>query len=162
MRRPRTHLLLVLLAAALFVWGVLRALARSDPAVIAWTTFAMAGLLVLAAVNGFVSVRKVGTLVLVISALFAALVAAAAVLAFAAGTSEDIPAVARALLFFILTGAAGGCSVGRVPGDLVRWAAARASGSRPARPWAWLPGRPLDGPGYICWPPHHRGLWLLP
>lgn len=107
MRRPGTDLYLILVAAGLFLWGILRALARGDPAVYAWTTFAMAGLLVLGAVNSFVRSGRSGTLVLVVSLLFAGLVVAALLLTLAEGISQEAFPALRALFFFALTGAAG-------------------------------------------------------
>ncbi len=102
MRYRKLDLALVLSAAALFGWGILRALNRGDPAASSWTTYVMLGSVILAAANSFILSRMIATLVIVISALFSILVIAAAILAASEGIPADLVAVIRALGFFLL------------------------------------------------------------
>src|SRR5439155_17993552 len=106
MTRRIAEIALVVAAAALLSWGMSRAVARGEPAVKAWTSYAMVGLLVLCGVNAFIRSARVGSAVAVGCALFAALVFLAAMLGEPVGTQNRLPAILRALLFFVLIGVA--------------------------------------------------------
>ena len=107
MKTRTLEFIIVLVAAALFTWGVLRAVKRGDTAATSWTTYVMSGLVVLAAGNIAIRSRKLAAVVLVVSALFILLALAAALLSQADGKLHSVPAVIRSIAFFVLLGLAG-------------------------------------------------------
>jgi hypothetical protein len=97
--------MLVISAAALFAWGLVRALGRGDPAAFAWPSLAMAAMVILAAVNVALRSRLIATAVLTLSAFLAASVLAAT-FAEAERSIQEYGPVLRALLFLIVLGLA--------------------------------------------------------
>ena len=100
----RTEVVLLLSAAALLTWGIVRAINRGDVAVQAWTTYLMGALLILSAANIFIRSRRIAGSVVWICGLFALIVLSAAVLSVSEGTSHKLAAVIQALLFFLCLG----------------------------------------------------------
>ena len=47
-RFQKLDLVLIILAAGLFVWGIVRAINRGEPAVSSWTSYVMLGTIILA------------------------------------------------------------------------------------------------------------------
>jgi hypothetical protein len=98
------EIVLVLMAASLFAWGVLRAVNRGDAATGSWTTYVMSGLVVLAGSNIALRSRKIAVAALVISVLFLLLALAAALLSRAGGDFHPVAAVIRSIVFLALLG----------------------------------------------------------
>ena len=96
------ELILILMAAALFTWGVARAVNRGDPAAKRWTTYAMSGLVILAGVNIALRSKTLAGVILAVSALFLLLALAAALLSQADRTPHPILAVVRSIIFLAL------------------------------------------------------------
>src|SRR2546430_16120015 len=107
MKNRIIEIILVFLAAALFTWGVLRAVNRGEPAATSWTTYVMSGLVVLGGVNIALRSRTLATVVLAVSALFLLLALAAAVLSQADRSPYPILAVIRSVIFLVLLGLTG-------------------------------------------------------
>ena len=100
----RTEVVLLLSAAALLTWGIVRAINRGDVAVQAWTTYLMGALLILSAANIFIRSRRIAGSVVWICILFVVILLTTAMLSAAEGTPHKVAAVIRALLFFICLG----------------------------------------------------------
>jgi hypothetical protein len=107
MSNRKIELVLVLVAAVLLGWSVLRAAKRGDEVAKAWTTHVMSGLVVLAASNIILRYRKIAVAVLVVSGLFLSLALAAAWLSQAHGHPHPLPAVIRSISFLVLLGVTG-------------------------------------------------------
>ncbi len=106
MSNRRIEITLVITAAALFAWGVGRAISRGEPAVSAWTTYAMVVLLVLSASNIWIQSRKIALPLVWICGIFSTVVVLAAILGVMDGKPANVAAVLRALAFFVLVGGA--------------------------------------------------------
>ena len=107
MKTRMVELILVLIAAALFSWGLVRAVKRGDSAARSWTTYSMSGLVVLAASNVAIRSRKLAVAVLAVSAFFLLLALAAALLARADSAPHPLPAIMRSMVFLVFLGLTG-------------------------------------------------------
>src|SRR5262245_19343741 len=106
MKSRSLEIILIVIAAALLVWGVQRAFDRGDTAAKSWTTYAMSGLVILAGLNIAVRSQKLALAVLVVSSFFLVLVLAAALMSLADAAPHPILAVIRSIIFFALVGLA--------------------------------------------------------
>jgi len=102
MKTRMIELILVLIAAVLFTWGVVSAVNRGDPAAKRWTTYAMSGLVILAGVNIALRSKTLAGVIIAVSALLLLLALAAALLSQADRTPHPILAVARSVIFLAL------------------------------------------------------------
>ena len=100
--------ILVSAAAALLVGGVRRAGGRGEPAARAWTAYALWALVIVSALNIFARNRAIAIACGVACALLVALVLLAAALGAEHGTANRVPAILRAVSFFVLIGLAFG------------------------------------------------------
>ncbi len=106
MSNRKAEIVLILAAAALLAWGMWRATSRGEPAVKAWTSYAMIGLTIVCAANVFARLTPIAVAASAACALFVALVVLAAFLGAEEGNPNRFPAILRALLFFVLIGVA--------------------------------------------------------